>query len=172
MRLAIVLLSVLPTGLWAAGSVTTTPPPPPDCAEGQVRDEDTGTCMDAKDSRLNDAERMRAVRALAYAGRFGHASEVLDALRDQTADLALTYRGFIARREGDHAGARIWYEQALAQNPANHLARSYMAQGWLSEGKDQAARDALSEIRKRGGRGTWAELSLRLALDSGKTTRY
>ena len=165
-------LICLPMMAMAAGDDTSTPPAQPDCPDGQVRDADSGTCTAPQDARLDDAERLRAVRALAYDGQYGNARAVLDAMTDQRADGVLTYRGFLARKSGDMGSAMRWYETALQTNPDNLLARSYMGQGFVASGEIDAARQQLREIRTRGGRGTWAEASLRMALQSGRGYSY
>ncbi|MCC1492585.1 tetratricopeptide repeat protein [Cognatishimia sp. F0-27] len=172
MRLLAALMIALPTGVLAAGSDTTTPPASPACTNGKVKDAQSGQCVAPKDARLDDAERMQAVREYAYADAFDAARMVIAALDNPEADNALTYNGFIARKSGDMEAAMTWYRAALEINPDNILARSYMGQGFVTDGDTDAARAQLSEIRARGGRGTWAEASLRLALQSGKTSSY
>ncbi|MEO0765577.1 MAG: hypothetical protein AAFY75_06105 [Pseudomonadota bacterium] len=57
-------------------------------------------------------------------------------------------------------------------NPDNILARSYMGQGMVAAGDKVAAMTQLREIQERGGVGTWAEASLRNAIQSGTTYNY
>jgi hypothetical protein len=47
-----------------------------------------------------------------------------------------------------------------------------MGQGFVEAGDLVAARGQHDEILARGGKGTWAEESLRKALSSGQTYRY
>jgi len=61
---------------------------------------------------------------------------------------------------------------ALTKNPNNLLVRSYMGQGFVEAGNLVAARGQHDEILARGGKGTWAEESLRKALSGGQTYRY
>ncbi len=172
MRFIPVLALCLPTAVLAVGSDDDTPPAKPVCADGLVHDAQSGTCVAPKDSRLDDGERYDAVRQYAYAGQMRAAIGVLDAMEDQGADGVMTYRGFTARKMGDIDGAMTWYAAALEANPDNLLARSYMGQGFVEAGAYDLARAQLSEIRARGGRGSWPELSLRLALDSGRASAY
>ena len=65
-----------------------------------------------------------------------------------------------------------YYHRALSANPGNLLARSYLGQAYVALGEIRLARAELSEIRQRGGRQTWAELSLRQAIESGKGYSY
>ena len=168
----------LPATAFAAGSAgsdATTPPKPSEtttvCTGTQVWDEKTETCVDAKDSRLDDDARYSAVRELAYAERYGDAQAVL-ATMDQADDRALTYWGFTHRKLGNAALSAAYYEKAIAQNPDNILARSYMGQGMVAAGLTDAAIVQWREIKARGGDGSWAEASLRDAIRSGITYNY
>ena len=125
-----------------------------------------------KTSHLDSDTLYRAVRELAYAGRYQDAITVLDQMPDQQSDLVLTYRGFTARKLGDLELANVYYQQAIDANPDNILARSYMGQGKVTEGDIVAATTQLREIQNRGGAGTWAEASLRSAIESGATYSY
>ena len=66
----------------------------------------------------------------------------------------------------------MYYDQALTRNPDNILARSYMGQGKVAAGDKVAAVIQLREIQARGGAGTWAETSLRSAIETGTTYSY
>ena len=68
--------------------------------------------------------------------------------------------------------ANLFYRQAIEANPDNLLARSYMAQGFVAEGKLDEAIAQWREIKARGGHGTWAEASLRDAIRTGTTYSY
>ena len=68
--------------------------------------------------------------------------------------------------------SRQFYLAALRIDPDHLLARSYMGQGMVEAGDLDGARAQLSQIRASGGRGTWPEFSLRLALDRGRGFTY
>jgi tetratricopeptide (TPR) repeat protein len=87
-------------------------------------------------------------------------------------DRVLTYKGFVHRNLGDKALAEEYYRAALERNPDNLLARSYMGQGYVTEGRVDEAYAQLLEIRERGGEGSWPEVALRDAIMTGTTTRY
>ena len=125
-----------------------------------------------KTSHLDSDTLYGAVRELAYAGRYDEAIQVLDNMPDQASDQVLTYRGFTARKLGDVALANIYYQQAIDTNPDNILARSYMGQGFVASGDKVAAITQLREIQARGGAGSWAETSLRAAIETGTTYNY
>lgn len=138
-----------------------------------VWDAKLGKCVRPdKTSHLDPDTLYRAVRELAYAGRYGEAVQVMDQMPDQMDDRVLTYRGFTARKLGNLELADMYYDQALAVNPDNILARSYMGQGKVAAGDTVAAVTQLREIQNRGGAGTWAEASLRRSIETGKTYSY
>lgn len=173
--LSIALAAALPVTAFAAGDgdAPSTTNTTKTCKKGEVWDKKTKACVKVESSNhLDDNTLYDAARELAYVGRADEAQVVLSAMRNQTEDRVLTYWGFTHRKLGNLELANMFYDRAISQNPDNILARSYMAQGLVSEGKYDLARAQLSEIRARGGRNTWAEASLRLALQSGQTFDY
>lgn len=161
---------------YAAGDDDWNPPKPTDttktCRGKRVWDEEKGRCVRPKQSSLNQDELLGAARELAYAGRFDDAQAVLTAMADQQDDRVLTYWGFTHRKLGNATLAQAFYDQAIAQNPDNLLARSYMGQGYVSTGQYGLALAQWKEIRSRGGSGSWPEAALRQALETGATTSY
>lgn len=160
---------------FAAGDDSTTPPPrtpTPNCPEGQIHDRKAGKCVPVQSSSLSDDERYLAVRELAYLERYAAAALVLEAMSDPSDDRVLTYRGFLHRKRGQMEQANRYYQAAIEKNPNNLLVRSYMGQGLVESGHLAAARRQHQEILARGGLGSWAEVSLRDALSSGRTYRY
>ncbi len=172
MRILLVtaLAFALPTGLLAAGSSSSTPKKPK-CEDGQVYDKKVKKCVAAEESNLDTDTLYETVRQLAYAGRYSDAQIVLAAM-PQNDDRTLTYLGFTNRKLGRAGVAMGYYTQALAVNPANVLARSYMGQGLVEQGKIADALAQLRAIRDHGGSGTWAEASLRTAISTGQTYNY
>ncbi len=173
--LAIALAVLAIPSAFAAGDDVTTPPAPTPtqrCPDGQIHDQKAGKCVPVKSSSLDDKDRYQAVRELAYAQRYATAALVLDAMTDQLDDRVLTYRGFLMRKTGRLDQAVRYYRSAIERNPNNLLVRSYMGQGFVESGDLAAARRQHEEILARGGKGTWAEVSLRDALASGRTYRY
>lgn len=176
MRILLALAVCLPGVAMAAGGSSDTKPSTTkttsQCEGTQVWDAKTQKCTDAKDSRLDTDTLYGAVRELAYAGRYQDAQGVLSVMSDQSDDRVLTYWGFTHRQMGNAELALSFYEQALSRNPDNLLARSYMAQGMVAEGKLDAAIAQWREIKARGGEGSWAETSLKTAISTGKTYNY
>lgn len=168
--------ATLPLAALAAGGGDSSPPKPTAttkvCQSGMVFDDKSKACVAPKESSLDDDTLYRAVREFAYAGQYGNALAALDAMSDQNDDRVLTYRGFAHRKAGDIDTGLAFYQTALTVNPDNFLARSYMGQAYVELGAMDQARVQLSEIRTRGGRGTWAEFSLRSAIANGQGYAY
>ncbi|MGR3802292.1 tetratricopeptide repeat protein [Marinibacterium profundimaris] len=182
MRLALgltaALVLALPAPGFAAGSGGDSTRPPKttqttkSCFFGRVYDPATKKCVKVrKDSALDQDLLYGAVRELAYDGQYGRAQDILKVM-DQGDDRVMTYWGFTHRKMGDTALAEAWYSRALNANPDNILARSYMGQGYVTEGRTDDAIAQWREIMARGGEGTWAEASLRRAIRSGITFNY
>ena len=161
----------LPGPAVAAGGGGDTPKPAT-CKNGLVWNDKAKACVHPGSGALDDADRMDAIRSYAASGAFADAQIVLAALSDPESDLALTYCGFTARKLGDIDAGMACYRRALLQNPDNHLARSYMGQALAEAGEVAAARAQLREIRRRGGRETWAEISLERTLATGRGYSY
>ena len=178
MRFILILLMFIPGIALAAGSgggggnPPTTTQTTKNCKGVKVWDKKTKTCVSPQESRLNQDDLMQAVRELAYTGRNEDAQGVLRQMADQNDDLVLTYWGFTNRKLGKADLARVYYNRAISQNPDNILARSYMGQGLVSEGRVDEAIAQWREIQARGGAGTWAEASLRKAIRTGTTYNY
>ena len=175
MRLVLALTLALsaPAAGFAAGGDNGTPPKTTKSCKGtQVWDEKTSKCVNPQESQLDSDTLYGAVRELAYAGRYVDAQNVLRVMADQNDDRVLTYWGFTHRKLGNSELARSYYERAIADNPDNLLARSYMGQGFIADGNIDGALAQWREIKQRGGEGTWAEASLRTAIGTGKTYNY
>ncbi len=176
MRLFLILLFVLP-GLAFAASDDSLPAPKPSattksCKGVKVWDPAKRRCVKPKGASLDSDTLYNAVRELAYAGRLKDAQGVLRAMPDQQEDRVLTYWGFTHRKLGNLELAQVFYDQAIEQNPDNLLARSYMAQGYVEDGRIDAAIAQWREIKSRGGTGSWPEVSLRNAIRTGTTYNY
>ncbi|WP_300029181.1 hypothetical protein [uncultured Roseobacter sp.] len=173
MRLLLAAALSVPTIAFAAGGGSDEPPKPTTvfCTGSKVYDEDKKKCVQPQESSLERDERYQTVRQLAYAGRYHDAQQVLDTM-DPADPGRLTYMGFTHRKMGNLTLANMFYEQAIAADPANILARSYMGQGFVAEGRVQEAVAQLKAIRAHGGAGTWSETSLRNAIATGTTYSY
>ncbi|OED50941.1 hypothetical protein AB838_00260 [Rhodobacteraceae bacterium (ex Bugula neritina AB1)] len=174
--IALAAALTLPVAALAASGNDWNPPKPSEttktCKGKRVWDEEKKRCVRPQKSSLNQEGLLEAARELAYADRQEDAQAVLGAMADQKDSMVLTYWGFTHRKLGNLKLAQAFYDQALAQEPDNILARSYMGQGFVEQGKYGAALAQWKEIRARGGAGTWAEASLHSALQTGATYNY
>lgn len=175
-QIALALALTCPLPALAAGGMDEATPQPTEtttvCTDGEVWDADSDSCVAPQESRLDDDTLYRAARELAYSGQYGAAQQVLAAMSDPSDDRVLTYLGFTHRKMGDIDRGMAYYRAALEANPDNLLARSYMGEALAEVGETALARAQLSEIRARGGRGTWAEIALRLAIETGQSRAY
>lgn len=174
--IALAAALTLPVAALAASGNDWNPPKPTEttktCKGKRIWDETKKRCVRPRKSSLDQQGLLDAARELAYAGRQQDAQAVLRAMADQQASMVLTYWGFTHRKLGNLKLAQAYYEQALAQDPDNILTRSYMGQGFVEQGKYGAALTQWKEIRARGGDGSWAEASLRSALETGTSHSY
>ncbi|MFY0311402.1 tetratricopeptide repeat protein [Leisingera sp. D0M16] len=174
--LALAAALTLPVAAIAASGNDWNPPKPSEttktCKGKRVWDDEKKRCVRPRKSSLNQEQLLGAARELAYAGRQEDAQAVLSAMADQQDSLVLTYWGFTHRKLGNLELAQDYYDQALARDPDNILARSYMGQGLVEQGNYDAALVQWKEIKARGGDGTWAEASLRSALETGASYSY
>jgi len=160
---------------YAAGGGDSSPPKPTNttkkCLFGRVYDEAAGKCVKPNKTNFSEDQLYDAVRELAYDGQFENAQDILR-IMDQNDDRVLTYWGFTYRKMGELELANAFYNNAIEANPDNILARSYMGQGFVAEGKTDLAIEQWREIKARGGEGSWAEASLREAIQTGLTYSY
>lgn len=174
MRFLIPLLLAVPGLAFAASDDA--PPKPTNttksCKGVKVWDPATQKCVTPKDASLDGNGLYDAARELAYAGRYDDAQAVLIAMPDQSDDRVLTYWGFTHRKLGNLELANLFYARAIERNPDNILARSYMGQGFVEEGRIDDAIAQWHEIKDRAGVGSWAEASLREAIRTGVTYSY
>ncbi|MDJ0824386.1 MAG: hypothetical protein QNJ16_02670 [Rhodobacter sp.] len=167
---------VLPTVAFAAGGGSSNPPTQTNttttCKNGQVWSQSMQKCVNPQSGSLQDDELYQAAREFAYAGQHENTLNVLGEMSDPQDDRVLTYKGFSHRKMGDAALGNAYYRQAIAKNPDNLLARSYMGQGFVEAGDFVGAREQLLQIRARGGQGTWAETALLQAIETGTGYSY
>lgn len=168
--------AMLPSLTFAAGGDTTTPPTPSEttkeCWGERVWDPATQKCVKPEESSMSGEQLLQTARELAYLERFEDAQAVLAAHPVQSDSRVLTYWGFTNRKLGRADLANAYYTRAIAQDPDNILARSYMGQGFVESGDYAQALAQWKEIKTRGGVGTWAEASLRQAIQTGVTVNY
>ena len=164
---------VLYAPAFAAGSDSGDAPTPTQtttkCKNGQVYDKQKKRCVKPAKSSMNDTQLFEAARELAYAGQYQNAIDVLKVAKNQNDPRILNYMGFANRKAGRVDLAMTYYKKALAIDGNYLLARSYMGQGLIVQGKIEEARAQLIEIRDRGGKDTYAYHSLYDALKRNLT---
>ena len=138
------------------------------CKKGEVYDDKQKKCVEAERGAVSDDTLYHAARSLAYDGAFQSAIDLLVLAENQNDPRILNYLGFAHRKLGKTEAAMGYYLRALEIDPDYNLARSYMVQGLVADGKIDAARLQLAEIADRGGRDSWAYVMLENAIDSGK----
>jgi tetratricopeptide (TPR) repeat protein len=132
----------------------------PQCKNGQVWDAKRNRCVEAKRSDLSDDILFDAARELAYAEQYENAIKVLGAMREQQSARVLNYLGYANRKAGRMELGMQYYRRALQADENYILARSYMGQAFVEQGRIEEAKVQLIEIRDRGGENTWAYQAL------------
>ncbi|MCV3242985.1 tetratricopeptide repeat protein [Mesorhizobium sp. ZC-5] len=126
--------------------------PAPSCAKGKVYDTKSKKCV-PKTSAVDDDSIYETGRSLAMEGRYGEAIEVLSLAKDKTDPRILNYLGYSHRKQGRVLVGLGYYQEALRNNPEYTLVREYMGEAHLQLGDVASAKEQLSEIEKRCGKG-------------------
>lgn len=174
---AVVYMAMAPMAMAVGFDQEDPPAPTPTttiCPEGQVWDINEAVCVPITETGLvTDPEGLiGTVRELAYAGRLDDALALLARAPDQDDTRVQTYLGYAWRSKGDMARGLAHYGRALAADPDNLLARSYLGMAYLIDGKADDAMAQLVEIRARGGTGRWPERALAAAIAQGSARGY
>ncbi len=142
----------------------------PTCKSGEVYDKEMKKCVPAKQGAVDDDSLFETGRALAYAGRYGEAIEMLGLVENKNDPRVLNMLGFSHRKSGRIQVGLGYYRDALALNPDFVLAREYLGEAYITLGDLGAAKDQLSEIEKRAGKESaeFAALSRQIAAAEAK----
>jgi tetratricopeptide (TPR) repeat protein len=165
MKLAASVLLVLPLlaapAFTAGGGGGGGGEPSNTCPKGKVYDNKTKKCVDAQRGAVDDDSLYLAGRALAEQGRYGEAITLLSLAADKTDPRILNYLGYSHRKAGRVTVGLGYYQEALRHNPDYTLVREYMGEAYLQQGNVEAAKEQLTEIEKRCGKGCeeYAELA-------------
>ena len=130
------------------------------CTKGKVWDAKKKECVDPKKQSFNDDDLYKFAREFAYAGQYENSIRVLGAVKDQRSARVLNYLGYANRKAGRMELGMQYYKRALQADENYILARSYMGQALIEQGRVEEARVQLVEIRDRGGENTWAYRAL------------
>ena len=123
------------------------------CPKGKVLDKKTNTCKNAQRGAVDDDSLYAYGRALAEHGRYGEAITILSLAADKTDPRILNYLGYSHRKAGRVNVGLGYYQEALRHNPNYTLVREYMGEAYLQQGNVDAAKQQLTEIEKRCGKG-------------------
>lgn len=140
----------------------------PTCKSGEVYSQKEKKCVPANQGAIDD-DLFETGRALAYAGRYGEAIQMLGLVSDKNDPRVLNMLGFSHRKSGRIEVGLGYYQEALTINPDFVLAREYLGEAYLTLGDLASAKNQLSEIEKRCGKGCaeYAELEKQIAAVGG-----
>ena len=141
----------------------------PTCKSGQVYSQAQKKCVPANQGAIDDNDLFQTGRALAYAGRYGEAIQMLGLMSDKNDPRVLNMLGFSHRKSGRIEVGLGYYQEALTINPDFTLAREYLGEAYLTLGDLASAKNQLSEIEKRCGKGCaeYAELEKQIVAVGG-----
>lgn len=119
-----------------------------DCKKGQVWNKKSKKCVATQSGILPDEDLYQQGRALAKAGQYDWAIQVLSTIQDQQDPRVLNYLGYSNRKAGRLDIGITYYSKALAIDPNFNLAREYLGEGYLAAGRADLAMNQLAEIAK------------------------
>ena len=118
------------------------------CFPGQVRDTEHQKCLERRAGVLPDPDLTEYAVALAGAGRYEEAIDVLDLLENPNTPVALNYRGYATRKLGRTDEGISYYLKSIALDPAYPQVREYLGEAYVIEGKYDLAKEQLATIEK------------------------
>jgi len=104
-----------------------------------------------KSGSLNDDQLYQSGYWLAKSGKYQEAITQLKLAKNQNDPRILNYLGYSNRKLGHINEALGYYRQALSVNPDYTLARAYLGEAFLQQGRLDLARGQLQEIKRRCG---------------------
>jgi len=114
------------------------------CNAGWVYDKKQRICV--RKNAASDRDLYEQGRALAVAGEYERALDLLQAVRDQNDAMVLTMIGYSKRKMGQIDEGFAYYHKALAIEPDNVLTREYLGEGYVLLGRTDLARAELDRI--------------------------
>ncbi len=140
-------LTVLSTGAGAMGSSSDAPKI--DCRK--KKNKAKKECKKGQTGQLNDDQIYQAGYWLAQSGKYNEALAQFQKAKNQDDPRILNYIGYTTRKLGRVAEAMTYYQKALKINPDYTVARAYLGEAFLEQGKVDLAKEQLAEIEKRCG---------------------
>jgi tetratricopeptide (TPR) repeat protein len=139
------------------------------CKKGEVLKKvgNVKKCVKVESGILPDEDLYQQGRALAKAGQYDWALQVLAAIQNQNDPRVLNYTGYSNRKAGRLEIGITYYRKALAINPNFVLAREYLGEGYVAAGRIDLAKLELNEIKTRAGTGSEEYQDLSKAITTG-----
>jgi tetratricopeptide (TPR) repeat protein len=139
------------------------------CKKGEVVKQvgNIKKCVKLESGILPDEDLYQQGRALAKAGEYDWALQVLAAIENQNDPRVLNYTGYSNRKAGRLEIGITYYRKALAIDPNFVLAREYLGEGYVAAGRIDLARLELDEIKKRAGTASEEYQDLSKAIATG-----
>jgi tetratricopeptide (TPR) repeat protein len=135
-----VAAAVLALCLWSAGVVhadggdKTNAPDTHNCPSGSVWDSNSGRCVQAHAGVLPDHQLAEYAYALAKAGRYHDALDVLNLLKNHNTPQALNYRGYATRKLGRVDEGIRYYLKSVSLDPHYAKVREYLGEAYVIKG--------------------------------------
>jgi tetratricopeptide (TPR) repeat protein len=154
---------------FAAGGGGAGPAEPPPCKQGEVLKKvgNMKKCVPIESGILPDEDLYQQGRALAKAGQYDWALQVLAAVQNQNDPRVLNYTGYSNRKAGRLEIGITYYRKALAIDPNFVLAREYLGEGYVAAGRIDLAKLELNEIKTRAGTASEEYQDLAKAISTG-----
>ena len=121
------------------------------CSQGQVYDSNSESCIDQNSSLVSDEDLTRNAFALADAGRFDEALDMIDRRVSDHDVLSLTARGYTIRKSGEIEASLCYYMDAIAMDGTDTRPRQYLGEAYVQLGRLDEAREQLAAIDARVG---------------------
>jgi tetratricopeptide (TPR) repeat protein len=141
---AAIALTVLSAPALAASGGSSGGSSTPQCNAGWVYDKQKQVCV-RKDA-ATDSDLYEQGRALAVAGEYEDALDLLTSVRNQNDSMVLTMIGYSKRKMGEVDEGIAYYHKALAIQPDNVLTREYLGEGYVMMGRIDLAQAELDQI--------------------------
>ena len=139
------------------------------CKKGEVLKKvgNVKKCVKVESGILPDEDLYQQGRALAKAGQYDWALQVLAAIQNQNDPRVLNYTGYSNRKAGRLEIGITYYRKALAIDPNFVLAREYLGEGYVAAGRIDLAMLQLNEIKTRAGTASEEYQDLSKAIATG-----
>ncbi len=152
-----------------AHSASDSTPSVPKCATGQVYSPKYKKCVKRTSNLINDDDRYNTSVQLARSGKYVAAIDLLGTIANQNDPRVLTYLGYSNRKMGQMNIGVAYYKKALDIDPDYILAREYLGEGYVAQGKIVLAFLQLKEIENRCGTSCREYGLLKQAISTSKT---